>query len=208
MLNELDFLKLPCPKLSWDKNDYKLVLYFYVGKDYNVCKFKFDYYDFVLLYNSSKGSDKLSDKEFMHRLGANSPVLPLVLKFYQLNPTVCKQAIHQDKKKARKFPLKLKKGAVDKLHGISKPRGKHGVGFDKKPPSDFAIDQNKVNTLIFLLNDCVLQAAASWSLQSFNEYKRLYSDLLRANGGSGFISKAKERSLLKDFSSKVASLQK
>lgn len=227
MLNELDFLKLPCPKLSWDKKTYKLVLYYYVGEDYGICQFKFDYYEFVALYERCKGYYKLSDEggpdgrlsyaDFMKELGASSktsPFLGLVLKFYCLNPTVCKKAIHQDKKRGHKIELTLKKGLVDKAHGISKPRGKHGVGRLVGDKTSGVVelsaeDRAKADTIMFLMNSCVDKAAKTFSMQPFMEYLSLYSDLQQClHQGTGFISKSKENALFKEFKSKVDKLQK
>lgn len=225
MLNELDFLKLPAPKLSWDKKTYKLVLYYYVGEDYGICQFKFDYYEFLWLYERCKGYYKLSDEggsdgrlsysQFMKELGASSktsPFLGLVLKFYKLNPTVCKKAVHQDKKRGRKIELQLKKGLVDKAHGISKPRGKHGVGAGlaggAKAVELTDEDRAKADTIVFLMNSCVARAAKEFSMQPFIEYLSLYSDLQQClHQGTGFISKAKENALFKEFGAKVKKLQ-
>ena len=227
MLNELDFLKLPCPKLSWDKKTYKLVLYYYVGQDYGICQFKFDYYEFIALYERCKGYYKLSDEggsdgrlsysQFMEELGATPrtcSILGLVLKYYKLNPTVCKQAIHQDKKRSHKIELQLKKGLVDKAHGISKPRGKHGAGRLAEDKTSGVVeltadDKAKANTIMFLMNQCIVRAAKSFSMQPFMEYLSLYSDLQQClHQGTGFISKSKENALFKEFKSKVDNLQK
>lgn len=225
MLNELDFLKLPAPKLSWDKKTYKLVLYYSVGQDYSICKFSFDYYEFLWLYERCKGYYKLSDEssgdgrlsyaDFMKELGASdraSKILGMVLKFYRLNPTICKRAVHQDKKRGRKIELQLKKGLVDKAHGISKPRGKHGVGrlsVDKRdcvPLTDE--DIAKADTIMFLMNSCVARAAKEFSMQPFIEYLSLYADLQQClHQGTGFVSKAKENQLFKEFGAKVKKLQ-
>ena len=227
MLNELDFLKLPAPKLSWDKKEYKLVLYYYVGEDYGICQFKFDYYEFLWLYERCKGYYKLSDEgsgvgrlsyaDFMKELGASdrvSKILGMVLKFYRLNPTICKRAVHQDKKRGRKIELQLKKGLVDKAHGISKPRGKHGVGRlsgEDKLNSGVELsaeDRAKADTIVFLMNSCVARAAKEFSMQPFIEYLSLYSDLQQClHQGTGFISKAKENALFKEFGAKVKKLQ-
>lgn len=226
MLNELDFLKLPCPKLSWDKKAYKLVLYYYVGQDYGICQFKFDYYEFIALYERCKGYYKLSDEggsdgrlsyaDFMKELGASeraSSILGLVLKYYKLNPTVCKKAIHQDKKRSHKISLSLKKGLVDKAHGISKPRGKHGVGTSLAGGAKVVEltdeDKAKANTIVFLMNQCVVRSAKTFSMQPFVEYLSLYAELQRClRQGTGFISKSKENQLFKEFKVKVDMLQK
>ena len=227
MLNELDFLKLPCPKLSWDKKTYKLVLYYYVGEDYGICSFSFDYYEFVALYERCKGYYKLSDEssgdgrlsyaDFMKELGASeraSSILGLVLKFYKLNPTVCKRAIHQDKKRGRKIELQVKVGLVDKAHGISKPRGKHGVGRLVGDKASGVVelspeDRQKADTIMFLMNSCVDKAAKTFSMQPFVEYLSLYAELQRyLHQGTGFISKSKENALFKEFKTKVDKLQK
>jgi hypothetical protein len=228
MLNELDFLKLPCPKLSWDKKTYKLVLYYYVGEDYGICQFKFDYYEFVALYERCKGYYKLSDEggpdgrlsysQFMKELGASdraSKILGMLLKFYCLNPTVCKKAIHQDKKRGHKISLSLKKGIVDKAHGISKPRGKHGAGrLSGKDKLSSCVpltdeDRAKADTIMFLMNSCVDKAAKTFSMQPFMEYLSLYADLQQClHQGTGFISKSKENALFKEFGAKVKKLQK
>lgn len=218
-IDELEFLKLPAPKLSWNKKDYKLVLYYYVGKDYGVCQFKFDYYEFAALYDRCKGYYKLSDEgsgdgrlsyaQFMKELGASSktsPFLGLVLKFYKLNPTVCKKAIHQDKKRNRKVALELKKGLVDKAHGISKPRGKHGA--DSDGSNYVIVDFERMETLSFLMKSCVRKAAREFSMQPFVEYLSLYSEWLKVSGqGTGFIGKAKEKEIFKKFSQEVKSIQ-
>lgn len=228
MINELDFLKLPAPKLSWDKKEYKLVLYYYVGEDYGICQFKFDYYEFLWLYERCKGYYKLSDEggsdgrlsyaDFMKELGASDrtcSILGLVLKYYKLNPTICKRALHQDKKRGRKITLELKKGLVDKAHGISKPRGKHGVGTGLSGDKGSKVveltneDRQKADTIVFLMNQCVVRAAKSFSMQPFVDYLGLYSDLQQClHQGTGFISKSKENQLFKEFKQKVDNLQK
>lgn len=223
-IDELEFLKFPAPKLSWDKKNYKLILYYYVGVDYGVCRFAFDYYEFIALYERCKGYYKLSDEssgdgrlsyaDFMKELGASeraAGVLGLVLKFYKLNPTICKRAVHQDKKKNRKIELLPKQGLVDKAHGISKPRGKHGAGSggSNYVIDRFNIDFERMETLSFLMRSCVRKAAKTFSMQPFVEYLSLYSEWLKVSGlGSGFIGKAKEKEVFKKFSSEVKSLQR
>lgn len=225
-VDEVEFLKLPAPKLGWDRDACKLVLSYYVGKDYGICQFKFDYHQFEWLYDRCKGYYKLTDEggldgrlsyvEFMKELGASeraAGVLGLVLKFYKLNPTVCKRIINQKNKgagKKRKIELEPKQGLVDKAHGISKPRGKHGVGSERSYVNErFDIDFERMETLSFLMRSCVRKAAREFSMQPFVEYLSLYSEWLKVSGqGSGFIGKAKEKEVFKKFSSEVKSLQR
>lgn len=219
-MTDLHFLKLDAPKLSWNKSSSSLVLYFKLGEEFLQSYFKFDYYRFIEEYINMKGSRSDDSKWFdvWKRLGAKdsvADVLALVSKFYKLNPTVCKQAIHQNKSISKKVQLELKAGAVDKVKGVSKPRGCHGaygkrIDIDGINSDSFVIDNDKINTILFLMQCCVEDGARNWSLQGYSEYRRLYSDLIRANGtsSSGYISKAKDRELLKEFSSKVAKLQR
>jgi hypothetical protein len=226
-MSDLEFLRLDIPKLSFDKNDYKLVLSYKLGSDYLQSKFKFDYYKFVELYNQAKGiptDDDAFDKfwSFAWReMGASERALSVliqVVKYYQLNPSFCKRIVHMKNKGKghnRKIELLPKKGVIDKFKGISKARGCHGahgkrIGVDGMSGIDFIPDENKINTILFLMNSCIEEGARNWSLQGYSEYRKLYSDLIRANGSSksGYISKSKDRELLKEFSSKVASLQR
>lgn len=218
-MTDLQFLKLDAPKLSWNNSSSSLVIYFKLGEEFLQSYFKFDYYRFLEEYINMKGFKNDDSKWFdvWKRLGAKdsfADVLALVSKFYKLNPTVCKKAIHQNKSISKKVQLELKAGAVDKVKGVSKPRGCHGaygkrVG-DGIGSVDFVVDNDKVNTILFLMQSCIEEGARNWSLQGYSEYRRLYSDLIRANGSSksGYISKAKDRELLKEFSSKVAKLQR
>lgn len=222
-MNDLEFLKLDVPKLSFDKTDYKLVLSYKLGADYLQSKFKFDYYKFIELYEGAKGigTNDEFDKYWSFawkELGANERILDIlvkVVKYYQLNPSFCKRIVRMKNKGKghnRKIELIPKKGVIDKFKGISKPRGCHGVYGKTSGASsvDFVIDEDKINTILFLMQSCVEEGARNWSLQGYSEYRRLYSDLIRANGSSksGYISKEKDRLLLKEFASKVANLQK
>lgn len=219
-MTDLQFLRLDKPKLSWNKKDSSLVIYFKLGEDYLQSSFKFDYYKFLDAYSCMRGSRSDDSKWFdvWKSFGAKdsiATVLGMICKFYRLNPTVCKRAIHQDKTYSKKIELEPKKGVVDKVKGISKPRGCHGAygkrdGMSGANDIPFAVDNDKVNTILFLMQSCVEDGARNWSLQGYSEYRRLYSDLLRANGSSksGYISKAKDRLLLKEFASKVANLQR
>ena len=223
-MTDLEFLKLDVPKLSFDKTDYKLVLSYKLGADYLQSKFKFDYYKFIELYNGAKGigsSDDGFDKYWSFawkEMGASERILGVlvqVVKYYQLNPSFCKRIVHMKNKGKghnRKIELIPKQGVIDKFKGISKARGCHGAHGKRVEMSsvDFVVDNDKVNTILFLMQACIEEGARNWSLQGYSEYRRLYSDLLRANGSSksGYISKAKDRLLLKEFASKVANLQR
>ena len=226
-MNELEFLRLDAPKLGFDRIRCRLVLSYKLGADYLQSKFEFDYYKFIELYNGAKGiasTDDNFDKYWSfawREMGASERVigvLILISRYYQLNPSFCKRIVHMKHKGKghnRKIELIPKQGVIDKFKGISKPRGCHGAygkrgGANEMSGIDFVPDENKINTILFLMNACIEEGARNWSLQGYSEYRRLYSDLIKANGSSksGYISKAKDRELLKEFSSKVAALQR
>lgn len=233
-ISEKDFIKVGKPKLAWDSKEYMIKVYCNLGADYAQFSFSFDVDKFLYLYNECKGRfhlvdgdgyyDKsgdyhLSYLDFSRRvLGGNvgSDVIEIfswIIKFYQLNPSVCKRVVFKKfkgKGHTRKVELVLKKSAVDKLLlGRSSCGGTRVKGVGKK--SGCVVDKGRMESFNRLMQDCVKRSALEHTLQYFGEYKDFYINWEIASGlrtsGGRFISKAKEKALFVKYKTSVESLQ-
>lgn len=231
-ISEKDFIKVGKPKISWDGKEYMMKVYCNLGSDYAQFSFFFDYDRFLYLYNDCKGRFKLVDgdgyydksgdyhlsfMDFSRRvLGGNVDldvieIFSWIVKFYQLNPTVCRKAIYQRKSKKRRIELELKKSMVDKLVvGRSSCGGARVKGVGKK--SGVVVDSERMENFNWLMQDCVNRSAFEHTLQYFGEYKDFYINWEIAAGlrsGYGrFLSKSKEKALFVKYKSLVEAKQK
>ena len=236
-LSDKEFLKLKPPKISWDKDDCMIRVYCDIGEDYSQFCFKFDYEVFLFYYNECKGRFRLVDGsgyydksgdyhmsylDFARKVlsesgGVDDVVIELfsmILRFYQLNPTVCHRVVFKKfkgKGHTRRLELVPKKKEFDKVKfGKSNCGGSRtkGVGKGKlfRQP-----DLELMNLLNCKMNEVVEESAKSHSLQLFEEYKSLFVQWEIASGirsGYGhFLSRSKEKSLFIKYKNAVESLQ-
>lgn len=233
-ISEKEFIKIAHPKISWDGKEYLMRVYCNIGSDYSQFSFSFDYERFLYLYNECKGRFKLVDGngycdkhgdyhlsylDFSRKVLGNVDdsvieLFSLIIRFYQLNPSVCKRAIFKKfkgKGHTRRIELELKKSVVDKLVlGRSSCGGARVKGTGKK--AGLVADKERMEALNDLMNNCVCESARTHSLQLFDEYKNLYiqwevASGLRAGYGS-YISRTKEKALFVKYKSLVEAKQK
>ena len=230
-ISEKDFIKVGCPKISWDGKNYLMKVYCNIGSDFSQLSFSFDVDKFLYLYNECKGRfhlvdgsgfyDKsgfyhLSYLDFSRRvLGGNvdSEIIEIfswIIKFYQLNPSVCKRAIFKKfkgKGHTRRLELELKKSAVDKLVLGRSSCGGARVKGSRMLENLKNVDVDKVENFYWLMQDCVRRSAIERTLQYFGEYKDFYINWEIASGlrsGYGrFLSSSKEKALFMRYKTEV-----
>lgn len=233
--SDKDFLKLNPPKISWDKEDCLIRVYCDIGEDYSQFCFKFDYEVFLYYYNECKGRfrlvegsgyyDKSGDYhmsylDFARKVLAQGKgeiddvvieLFSLIMRFYQLNPTVCHRVVFKKfkgKGHTRRLELVLKKSAVDKVKF-----GKSNMGGSRiKGTKVRNSDPQLMAKLAEFMNEVVIESAKTHSLQLFEEYKSLYvqwevASGIRAGYGS-YLSRSKEKSLFVKYKQAVEALQK
>lgn len=230
-ISEKDFIKVGKPKISWDGNSYLMRVYCNIGSDYTQFSFTFDFERFLFLYKECRGRLKLIEgngyydkhgdyhmsyfdfaRKVLNGCGEIEVIelFAMIVKLYQLNPTVCRQAIHQRKKHKRKIELQLKKSMVDKVkYGKSEMGGTRVRGTGKK--AGLVADKERMEVLNGLMNQCVSESARTHSLMLFDEYKLLYiqwevASGLRAGYGS-YMGRAKEKALFMKYKALVEAAQ-
>lgn len=111
------------PKLSFDKLNQNLVLFYNGPKDLGQLSFSFEYDELILAFNQKKfkhDTPKLYYSDFVSSFQSFfiqpfNPFLKLVLSCFSLTPTVAKKAVHQNKNIKRKITLYPKMISVFKL---------------------------------------------------------------------------------------------
>ena len=108
------------PKISWVKNQQVLRL-FYNGPDgFGQQSFDFDFYDFILAFEQKKFKHDTSKFDYLNFIDSFQSIthqklnerVKFVFNFFYINPTILKNAIHQNKKLKRKITLMPK---LDKI---------------------------------------------------------------------------------------------
>lgn len=108
------------PKISWVKNQQVLRLFYNGPSGFGQQSFDFDFYDFILAFEQKKFKHDTSKFDYLNFIDSFQNIthqklnerVKFVFNFFYINPTILKNAIHQNKKMKRKITLMPK---LDKI---------------------------------------------------------------------------------------------
>lgn len=108
------------PKVSFDKNQQVLRLYYQGPNGFGQQTFFFDFYDFVLAFEQKKFKHNTSKFDYLNFIDSFQNItrqslndrVKFVFEFFYITPTILKNAIHQNKKHKRKITLLPKLGKL------------------------------------------------------------------------------------------------
>lgn len=210
------------PKLSFNKKNQNLVLYYPGGFDFGQQQFVFEIDDFLDAFQNAKFKKYISkfqyldfDKIFFDKYYPNANQrVKLIFKYFSITPSLVNKVVHQNKKNNRKARIGFKTAEI--LRGLNLYEKKGNGGNRGKRERLKGINDVEIRSNIANADDieqkqqknnmdiAVRNAAKFFDFNFFEQYKIAYLSL----NSLKFLPHRKELALFDYFKKQVLILQK